>query len=314
MIAGGERDGRAAMGATDVALSVDPCVDVDGVEVQRLTGLQLHGPFVDAPPGANAVQVAITCAGGDVTMTAWDPASGQRAHRTVPLGATTRVNRPRLLAVSAVELAATVLAEAQAGAAVSAAAPQAGAVIDARTAGGQAPAQPSSWRLLAFGGADWFPKLGNLTGGGVRFGYDGGTIGSFSLDAQAGYVRAVRPAGNTAITSVSLAPMGGVHRSLGRYTLRAETGPRLAVGHLVGDVPLGSTNSPRTTTLPWIGWQLQLGAGAVIARHLVMEVTAVGGYVTNKLGGRITGERQVAIEGAWLGAFLCFGGRGDLAN
>jgi hypothetical protein len=148
----------------------------------------------------------------------------------------------------------------------------------------------------------------------VRYGYDDGTIGSFSLGAQAGFVRAVRPAGETAITSVSLSPMGGVHRTLGRFSLRAETGPRLAVGHMVGEVPVGSTDKPRTTTAPWIGWQLQLGAGAVIARHLVIEVTAVGGYVTNKLAGRITGERNVAIEGAWLGAFLCFGGRADLAN
>jgi hypothetical protein len=141
-----------------------------------------------------------------------------------------------------------------------------------------------------------------------------GTVGSFSLDAQAGFVRATRPAGDTAITSVSLAPQGGVHRTLGRYTLRAETGPRVAVGHMVGDVPVGSLAMPTTTTLPWIGWQLQLGTSAVIARYLVMEVTAVGGYVIAPLGGKIFMQREVAIEGVWLGAFLSFGGRADLAN
>jgi hypothetical protein len=108
--------------------------------------------------------------------------------------------------------------------------------------------------------------------------------------------------------------MGGVHLTVGRYTLRAETGPRLAVGHMVGDVPVGSLDKPRTTTLPWIGWQLALGAGAVIARRLAVEATVAGGYVIAPAGGRIKDERQVAIEGAWLGAFLCFGGRADLAN
>lgn len=315
MAAGSAREGHTSPVRMDVTLSVDPCVDVDGAEVQRLTELQLFGPFAAGTPAATAVQVSIACAGGDVTMSAWDPTSGQRAQRTVPLGGTARVTRPRLLAVSAVELAATVLAEAHARADLTAAAPTASAVVDTRKAEADASAQqPSSWRLVGFGGVERFPRLGDLTGGGVRFGWDGRTIGSFSLDAQAGFVRVARPLGNTAITSVSLAPLGGIHRTLGRYTLRAETGPRLAVGHMVGEVPVGSIMDPTTTTLPWIGWQLQLGTSAVLARHLVMELTAVGGYVIAPLGGRIVKQRQVAIEGAWLGAFLSFGGRADLGN
>ncbi|HET6281086.1 MAG TPA: hypothetical protein VFH73_08970 [Polyangia bacterium] len=312
MVAGSARLGHTSPVRMDVTLSVDPCVDVDGAEVQRLTELQLFGPFAAGTPSATAVKVTITCAGGDVTMSAWDPTSDQRAQRTVPLGDTARVTRPRLLAVSAVELAATVLAEANARAAL--APPRASAVVEAGKTGAEARQNPSSWRLLGFGGVERFPKLGDLTGGGIRFGWDGRTIGSFSLDAQAGFVRVARPLGNTAITSVSLAPLAGIHRTFGHYTLRAETGPRLAVGHMVGEVPVGSIVDPTTTTLPWIGWQLQLGTSAVLARHLVMELTAVGGYVIAPLGGKILAQRQVAIEGAWLGAFLSFGGRADLGN
>lgn len=305
--------------ALTLSLSIDTCVDVDRQEVQRLTELQPHAPPGDTTPAAAAaVQVTITCpkgdgAGdGDVVMSAWDPISGQRVGRTVPLAGTAQVTRPRLLAVSAVELAATVLAEAQARPSGSAPSPTG---IDVRETGTEANGRvASTWRMLAFGGAERFPTLGVLAGGGVRLGFDGRGIGGVSLDAQASFGRVATVEGAVALISFSLAPMAGVHKNLGRYTLRAGTGPRLAIGRMDGDVPPSSTLKPLTLTAPWVGWQLQTGFGAAITRHLLVELTIDGGYVVAPLTGRILNESgdvvdTVVVEGAWLGAFLSFGGR-----
>jgi hypothetical protein len=50
---------------------------------------------------------------------------------------------------------------------------------------------------------------------------------------------------------------------------------------------------------------------AAIARQLVVELTVEGGYVLAPLAGRVRGQREVTVEGLWLGAFLSVGARSD---
>jgi hypothetical protein len=296
-------NGSAALVPTPVALSIEACVDLDSAEVQRLTDLQVNAPPSDATP-ASAVRVEITCQGAEVTMRARDPVSGQEARRTISLSATAPATRPRLLAISAVELAATVLAEAQARPTALSASP---ALEIDKPAGTQVHGVPS-WRLLAFGGADWFPKLGVLRGGGVRFGFDRRDRLGATIDAHVTLGTFPATQGTVDVTSVSLTPLANVRQTWGRYTLAAGTGPRLSIGHMRGNPSPTSARLPFGTTKPWVGWPLRLGLTAVFLRYLAAELTIEGGYVVRTLKGeyRMT-IREVAIEGPWVGATFSVG-------
>lgn len=246
-------------------------------------------------------------------MQAWDPVSGQRAARTLFLGETARTARPRLLAVTAVELAATVLAEAQARpapAAVAVPSPPSPAAAPQLNVAAQT-RKPSARRVVAFGGALWFPSLGSLATGGLRAGIDSSGLWCASVDAQASFGDHSTADDSVQVALLSVNPQAGLHHALGRATLRAETGPRLAIGRLRGTVPSASPDLAATFTAPWLGWSQQVSVEAAVAPQLVVELTVEGGYVLAPLAGRVRGQREVTVEGLWLGAFLSFGARSD---
>jgi hypothetical protein len=302
---------HASPPATDAVLSIDGCDDVDAQEVNRLFNLSVDRPAKHDPPPTGAVQVSIECAGTEVIMQAWDSVSGQRTARTLHLSETARMARPRLLAVTAVELAATVLAEAQARSAAAvgavpsppppAAAPPLNVTVELP--------EKSAQRVVAFAGALWFPSLGSLATGGLRVGFDGSGIWSASVDAQASFGDRSTADADVTIALLSVNPLVGLHHTLGGTTFRAETGPRLGIGRLSGTPPATSPDLATTFTAPWLAWSQHVSVEAAITRHLVVELTVEGGYVLAPLAGKVREQREVVVEGLWLGAFLSFGVR-----
>jgi hypothetical protein len=62
-----------------------------------------------------------------------------------------------------------------------------------------------------------------------------------------------------------------------------------------------------TFTAPWLAWLAQVGLAAPVGPRFVVELVARGGYVLSPIGGRIAGDRAIAVEGPWIGAAVSVG-------
>ena len=162
-------------------------------------------------------------------------------------------------------------------------------------------------RLLAeVGGARFFSRLATTAEVGLTLRHEGWAILEPGV-ALAGSLGGVTRKGRAAsAASLSVAPLVGVHRRLGAATARAATGPRLAFGRLRASAALPGDEA-RTFAAPWVAWLAQVGLAAPLGARFVVEVAARAGYVLSPIGGRIAGERAIAVEGAWVGGSLAVG-------
>jgi hypothetical protein len=307
---------RAATAGAGLRLSIDACVPVNLEQVKRLVAIQ-----AGLADDARSVRVDIACAGPQVDLEAVDPTNDRRVRRSLRLSEEAGRARARLLALAAVELAATVRDEGAIAGAAPESAPQGPEPVrsDALVPPAPAPAAavaaavPSAltlgrWRLLASGGgARFFSHLTSTGAAGLRLGRDGRHLG-FSVDAQLSHGSMTSAIATTSATSASLAPALTLGHRTGLFTWRGGTGPRLALGRLRGESTAPGYQGS-SYTAPWFAWLGQLGVSIDLGGPLLAELVTEGGYVVAPLGGRVDSRRAIAVEGSWLGGFVAFGMR-----
>jgi hypothetical protein len=292
----------AREGPGPVRISIDDCADADLAEITRLIDLEVG---VSREPGL--VRVAIECNGGQVMLEVGDPTSGRRSSRTLRLDRTAAEARARLVALAAVELAATVVSEPPAPA--PAVAPPPAIARLREVAPPRGPDDELSWRLLAgVGGARFFSRLATTTSAGLKLCYDGWRVLDASAEIEGSFGSGSRSRRSASAAWLSLSPLLGAHRRLGRFTTRAVTGPRLALARLQADATLPGDQAG-SFTAPWAGWLAKVGLGRSFGSRIAVELAGEVGHVLSPIGGRIAGDREIAVEGAWIGASLSAGAR-----
>jgi hypothetical protein len=316
--------------ATPVASA--SCADVNRAEVERLVDLEFK-VFVDR----EALQVTITCDQRGPMLAVEDRRSGRRWVRALDLDHTARAARARLIALAAAELATAALTDAAAVGAPTAPdadAARPGQSATLRAAGAppgpvsapasspaavpptaesvaviSAPAgdQTARLRLLAeVGGARFFSRLAMTTEVGLTLRHEGWRRLEAAVGLTGSLGRVTSNQREAVVTSLSLTPLLGFHHPVGPVVARIATGPRLALGRLQADAALPGDQA-MSFTAPWLGWLAELGLAAPLGPRFVVELVARGGYVLSPIGGRIAGDRAIAVEGAWLGAGLSLG-------
>jgi hypothetical protein len=284
--------------AAPARVRIGACPELNREEVSRLLELELV-----ASADADTLELSIDCQERTVGLAAEDRRTGRRRARFVDLGRTAPEARDRLVALAAAELAAATLAET--------APPEAPppAIADGVVA---PPAPLGVVRVVAeAGGARFFSRLANTLEVGLALRYEGWGILEPTLLLAAAEGSITRDGRQASARSLSLSPIVGARRrlrSLASLTLRAATGPRLALGQLHGHAALAGDEAG-TFTAPWIGWLAQAGVAAPLGPRFTVELVGRGGYVLSPIGGRVAGARAIAVEGAWIGASLALGAR-----
>jgi hypothetical protein len=162
-------------------------------------------------------------------------------------------------------------------------------------------------RLLAeIGGAHFFSRLATAAEVGLTLRHEGWRLLEAAVSLTGSVGRVTSKGRDASAASLSVTPLVGLHRPLGPATARAATGPRLALGRLQASAALPGDRA-MIFTAPWLAWLAELGLATPVGPRFVVEVVARGGYVLSPIGGRIAGDRAIAVEGPWIGAALSVG-------
>jgi hypothetical protein len=174
---------------------------------------------------------------------------------------------------------------------------------------------PAAWerdhrprlRLLAeVGGSRFFSLLATTTEVGLTVRHEGWRLLEAALGLSGTRGRVTSKGRQASADSFCITPLVGLHRRLGPTTARVATGPRLALGRLqaVASVP---GDQATTFTAPWLAWLAEVGLATPVGPRFVVELMVRGGYVLSPIGGRIAGDRAIAVQGPWIGAALSVG-------
>jgi hypothetical protein len=296
-----------------VVVRVDPCVQVSSREVRRIVAVELGTLLVgEAQRSADTTLVTVRCAASSVSVHVDDPVTKKALDRAIDLEAHPAPARARLLALAIAELVTASWTELEsnprpaappAGPEVTPALRQAAREIAAARS---AAATRSPMRFVAAAAVrSYLGHGGPLVGADLRAAQDIGLLG-WSVDA--GFDRGSRTfaPGRIATTTVALAPMLTISTSLSSLVLRGGAGAR---GGLAVHEGQRSDTRVREGTVagPFLGPALQLGATAVPARPICVELTLAGGFVALPVAALIAGKEAVSVEGVWLGATLGVG-------
>ncbi len=297
-----------------VSLAIDPCVDVDAAEAQRLFALEL-GTSV---PGAvqsdteDATKIDATCDGNLVVLRVRDPLTGKELTRRISLG---RKGRERLLALAVMELvvASWIELETTPKPAVPAAdsrAPDASKRRARTIAKRRLPRRErerTAWVTTVALGTVSTGSAGLAAGGGIRVAYDGASGFGWAADMVAVRSSEDVALGTVAVRAVTGSASAHWHTALGPVRMRAGVGARLAAVTMTG-----TPSDPDVAT----GDQLEGWAGGPFARlsatvrpvdNLTVGASIEPGYYVLPVRGTVDGVEETTIDGAWMSAHLAVG-------
>jgi hypothetical protein len=297
-----------------VALAMDPCVTAPATEVRRILGIDLGALLDDAAgPPSDVTRAAIGCQAALVELRVDDPITGKSLTRAIDLSSTPPPARARLLALAVSELITASWTELETNA--QPAVPPQGAVASpaARLSALGAvekhrpPPALRPLRVVALAsGQFFFTQAGALWGGGLRVGQDRGRGLAWAVDALAHHGSAQTALGDVVADTISVGPMALYQHRWPRVALRIGGGARGGAARLEGQPGAPGVHGAAV----WSGWLGPLAAASLTvapASRLALELGLEGGYVVVPFGGRVDGVRQVAIDGAWIGAQLGVG-------
>jgi hypothetical protein len=290
-----------------VALEVDPCVDAPADEIRRVVSIELGALLSDASDTSpDRTRATITCDGAVARLRVDDPITGKSLSRAIDLGASIPKARARLVALAVVELISASWTELEAnpeprvppsGPRPSIEARDAAlATVLARTGG----RDEDRFRLeVVGGGLKFFSGTAVLAGGGLRLTRDESRL-AWTVDLQAHHGTESVSLGrvSTDVTSVGAAVVA--RQAWSRWTLRVGGGARGGAVRLSGvpDATMGAQG--RTFWAPWIGPLASGDVELVVTSRLVIDARVEGGYVVSPVGGLVSDQRAVAVDGAWL--------------
>jgi len=295
-----------------VSLSIDPCVDADREQVERLFRVELGTSMpgaaaTEGTPGepTTGTQVVLGCDGDLIAIRVEDAVTGKSLVRRIAPGP--RTGRERLLALAAMELLVASWVELEAT--PEPVAPPAGSVArssERRSARElvrkRLPRSHWSTTAVAIGGSSWTGGLRH--GGGVRVTRDHTSGLGWGADVVAETAHEEVSLGEVTTTSLSGALTVHIGRRDGPVALRAAAGVRLWAVTMRGEPADGGAV---------IGRELTGFAGGPMARLVAQLTTRVGltfalslesGVHILEMRGTVDGHKGQTLEGAWLSARL----------
>jgi hypothetical protein len=86
--------------------------------------------------------------------------------------------------------------------------------------------------------------------------------------------------------------------------LETGLGVQVSIVRLSGTPFAQAAASGRTSTAPTLSSFAFIGGSVPIASSFAIEVRGVAGWVMIPAGGLVSGQREVAFDGPWIGALL----------
>ncbi len=296
-----------------MSLELAKCEDVSAAEVRRIAGLELHLPVEPSStdPTSKLTTVLIEC-GDDATITLVDTVTGKKLIRQIELGHVAPIARPRLLALSVVELLSASWAELELlPPEVEARQLQASPAVRARAlevVRRERSRRPST-SALAVATARTFRGQWSAWGGGVQVGVDFGAQVGLGLQAHVALEHAAYRA-SLGTVSIDMASVGAalyLDWRLGAVTLR----PGLGVeGGRVAQAgkPFDPQQTEGRSGSGWfVGPTLGVAASLQLSKSWLIQCGPEAGYVVLPVGIYVARQRAIAVEGLWLGASLGVG-------
>lgn len=305
-----------------VALEVDPCVAVAVDEVRAIVGVELGALLVPegVAPTRDVTAVRVGCGAAATDLRVDDPITGKSLTRSVNLSVEAAKARPRLLALSIVELVSASWTELEAnptpalkpvGAVASPGARDAARTV-VRARAPTLDVAPASFRLEALVGRRvFFPNAGGaLDGLGLRVGGDrlatwralGWTA---DMLAEHGASKVALGAVNVDLVSASFALLA--HHETSSIALRAGVGARFGSARVSGNPADSSRVDASSVAGAWGGPFVVAGVGLAALRPVVIELTAEGGWCVVPVRGHVGEARDVGPIGPWVGVTLGVG-------
>lgn len=291
-------------------VDVEPCVGIPAAPVRRGLEIELDALLVEARDGAavDITRVRITCEGSLVRIAVDDRLSGKLLSRRIDLARESPASRPRLLALSVVELVTASWLELRMRSSTTPAFDARASDDARRTAAASVsrrvplPAAPDGWWWAMSGVgrrfSQPFPQTLGLAIAAERPVWHGLSLrGDLGLDVGSdevslGRVRAL-------LASSGLAAV--VTLELGRVGLQAGAGVRGGAVQLAGTPAAGAigvvAESPiRTWGGPFITLATRVRVASSIAAHVGVESGIVAWSVAGLAGGR----PETSLDGAWV--------------
>ncbi len=289
------------------------CGDVSPAEVRRIAALELHLPVEasSADITSKLTTVLIEC-GNETTLTLVDAVTHKKVIRGLALDRVAPIARPRLLALSVVELLSASWAELEL-LPPEVEAPAASPTVRARAIEVvQRKRTPRATTVATvFGTARTFGAQWGALGGGVQVAVDLGTRAALVPGVQANV---------TLEHAAYQASLGTISIDIASAGLSAYLAWRLGpltihpgVGFQGGRVAqAGKPFDPvQTDGRSGSGWYasplVSLGASVSLSKSWLIQCTPEAGYVVLPVGIYVAHERTVAVEGPWFGASLGVG-------
>jgi hypothetical protein len=293
------------------------CPEARPEEMRRIVRVELRALMVDEPSGPDLTRVHVVCKGGLAALTVDDPLTGKSLRRVVSLEGAAPAVLPRLLGLAVAELVAASWIELAlnptpalppAEPPASAGAREAGsAAVRARLAAG--PATWSPWGLRAAGAfvLTGFTSGPVLVGGGLRLGKDLPKHLALSLDVMFVHGSELVSLGRVAIDLITAAPALLARLQLGPVDLRGGLGFRVGGVRLTGSPADPATARGGSLATAFYGPILTVGTSVRLWRLLLLEVAGEAGWMIRPVGGLVSHQREVSLQGVFLGLQLGLG-------
>jgi hypothetical protein len=300
-ILGAVGDARATV---PVALDLAGCADVAEAPVERLLAMELRAAAVPARDQVTRVSARCREDPDVAELEVVDPVTGKSLRRTVDLRAAGPAGRPRLLALSIIELLGASWTELEATGAPGADAP---AAIGDETLSAVRARPGETRREVIVGPAALVHQhdggVGLLAGAGARAVAAAGDGLRFSF--ALGYERGERAFDLGTVTTevLSLGVGVGWQRARGPLALRLDAGVRGGAAQLQGQPRDGTVQADGFWT-PWVGPAAGLAISVRPVRWLAVELAGDAGWAFAARPARIVGESSITLGGAWFGAAL----------
>jgi hypothetical protein len=293
------------------------CAEADADELRRIARVELRALLVDGTAGPDLTHVRVVCKDGLAALTVDDPLTGKSLRRVVVLAGAAPAVRPRLLGLAVAELVAASWIELALNPAPAlppaepppspAAKAAGGSVARMRLGGGAGTWSPWSLRALGAFGLTGFTSGPVLLGGGVRLSKDLPAHLALSVDLMFVHRSEAVSLGRVATDIITTAPALVARLRVGPVDLCG------GVGFRVGGVRLtGSPTDPMTArgdslAAAFYGPMLTVSSSVKLWRFLILEVAGEVGWMIRPIGGLVAHQREVSLEGAFLGFQLGLG-------
>jgi hypothetical protein len=298
-------------GRPPVSLALATCLDVPPEEVRRIVGIELRALLVDEREATNDTTVVVVdCHNPYAVIDVTDPITGKTLKRTVDLTESARIARPRLLALSIVELVSASWTEIESN-------PPPRTPVVGRVASPDARRSALSsvqartprramFRVVPIASIRSFRLQLWTFGGGLRVGADGARPFGWEIDAVLDHGTRSTPLGNATFDTGSGSASVVLRVPVDPVTLRFRSGLRLGNAWLSATPASPGVVAYSLHGLFW-GPVVAFSATVAPARAFTLEATIEAGQIVSPVSGIVEGSSDVALRGIWLGASLGVG-------